>query len=124
MKYPDLVDLIEGDWEEPDAPQDANDAEANDTKKFNLYWSAQRQLYGATVNAVPIGLRQALAASAKWNGVAALNILQTRFGVVDAHDRASALARVSKSYITNGSGISVKDANLLSRGTLSAVTAK
>ena len=37
-------------------------------------------------------------------------LLQQRFGVVDAHDRASALARVSKTYISNGSGISLKDA--------------
>ena len=110
MKYPDLVDLIEGDWEEPDAPADANDHDADDTKAFDRYWSAQRQLYGALVNAVPAGLRQALAANAKWNGVAALELLQQRFGVVDAHDRASALARVSKSYISNGSGISLKDA--------------
>ena len=110
MKYPDLVDLIEGDWEEPDDPADPNDTNADDTKLYNRYWHAQRQLYGALINAVPIGLRQALAANSKWNGTQSMQLLQDRFGVVDAHDRASALARVSKSYISNGSGISLKDA--------------
>ena len=98
MKYPDLIDLVEGDWEEPDEDEEDD---------YREYWNAQRRLYGAVVNAVPVRLRQALAANAKFHGTNALELLQERFGVVDAHDRASALARVSKSYISNGSGVSL-----------------
>ena len=35
--------------EEPDEPVNPNDLEADDTKLYNRYWAAQRQLYGALV---------------------------------------------------------------------------
>ena len=108
MKYPDLVALIEDEWEEPDEP--AADADADDRKPYDTYWHAQKRLYGALIQAMPASVRQALAANAKFHGTEALELLKTRFGVVDAHDRSSALARVQKSYITAGSGISLKDA--------------
>ena len=103
MKYPDLVALIEDEWEEPDEP--AADADADDRKPYDTYWHAQKRLYGALIQAMPASVRQALAANAKFHGTEALELLKTRFGVVDAHDRSSALARVQKSYITAGSGI-------------------
>lgn len=108
MKFPDLIELIQGEWEEPDEPDDDADDEAREAHK--RYWNAQKRLYGALVGAVPASVRQALSANARFHGTQALEILQQRFGVVDAHDRSSALKRVQKSYITPGSGISLKDA--------------
>ena len=105
MKYPDLVDLIQGDWEEPEEPDDGDDDE--DYKKF---WNAQKQLYGCLIGAVPSAVKQSLSANAKFNGTKALELLQSRYGVVDANDRASALKRVAGKYIDAGSGISLKDA--------------
>lgn len=107
MKYPDLVDLIQGDWEEPEEP-DEDDEEAKEA--YKKYWNAQKQLYGCLIGAVPAGVKQSLSANAKFNGTRALELLQSRFGVVDANDRASALKRVAGRYIDPGSGISLKDA--------------
>jgi hypothetical protein len=108
MKFPDLVELIQEEWEEPEELDEHSSEE--DRANYKSYWNAQKRLYGALITAIPAGLRQALSTNARFNGTQALQLLQSRFGVVDAHDRSSALQRVNKSYVTPGSGIALKDA--------------
>ena len=100
MKYPELIDVLQGDEEEPDAADE--DAHTD-------WWKKNKRLYGALVMSVPTSLKTSLNANARFNGIEALEILRNRFGVVDASDRASALKRVQKSYITPGAAVSVKD---------------
>ena len=101
MKYPELVDVIQGDEEEPD--------ENDDPDGNTEWWKKNKRIYGALIIAVPTSLKTTLSANARFNGTQALEILQQRFGVVDAGDRASALKRVQKSYISPGASVSVKD---------------
>ena len=105
---PDLVELIQEEWEEPEELDEHSSEE--DRANYKSYWNAQKRLYGALITAIPAGLRQALSTNARFNGTQALQLLQSRFGVVGAHDRSSALQRVNKSYVTPGSGIALKDA--------------
>ena len=107
LKYPELIDIINGDDEEPDEP--AAGADQADIDAYSDWWKRNKRVYGALIQAVPTALRTSLSANARYNGLAALAILQARFGVVDASDRAAALKRVSKSYISPGSSVSVKD---------------
>lgn len=107
MKYPELIDLVNGDEEEPDEP--AANAPQNERDAYTEYWKKNKRVYGALIQSVPVALRTSLSANARYNGVRALEIIAQRFGVVDAHDRAAALKRVQKSYISPGAGVSLKD---------------
>ena len=49
----------------------------------------QKRLYGTIISAVPTALRAALASNARYNGLQALELIRTRYGTVDAHDRSS-----------------------------------
>ena len=106
LKFPELIDVLQGDEEEPeiDDPNDDDQVQANTD-----WWKKNKRLYGAILQAVPTSLKTTLNANARFNGVQALEVVRQRFGVVDASDRSSALKRVQKSYISPGAGVSVKD---------------
>ena len=84
-------------------------AGADEVAAYQDWWKRNKRVYGALINSVPTAIRTSLSANARYNGIAALAILQARFGVVDAHDRSAALKRVQKSYISPGAGVSIKD---------------
>ena len=100
LKYPELIDLIQG---EEDAPAET------DIEARTEYQKKNKRVYGALIQSVPPALRTSLAANARYNGIEALELLKQRFGVVDAHDRSAALKRAQKSYILPGAGVSVRD---------------
>ena len=106
LKYPELIDVVQGDEEEPeiDDDDDADQVAAN-----TEWWKKNKRIYGAVLQAIPTSLKTTLNANARFNGVEALNIIRQRFGVVDAGDRSAALKRVQKTYINPGAAVSVKD---------------
>ena len=114
MKAPDLCGLFdgtdnrtayEGD-EEADPPVQADSDGLYEWDKNN------RKLYGFILNAVPDSLKMHLATHCKFNGVACLGKLATRFAVTDSADRGTSLMKISHKYIEPNAGICVKDISL------------
>ena len=90
LKYPELVDVIQGDETEPEI----DDEDDEDQVSANAeWWKKNKRIYGAVLSAVPSSLKTTLDANARFNGIQALEIIRQRFGVVDAGDRSSALKR-------------------------------
>ena len=77
LKYPELVDIIQGEEEEPDEP--GADANQELTDVYNNYWKRNKRIYGAVLLAVPSSIKTTLNANARFNGVQALELIRARF---------------------------------------------
>ena len=97
MKYPELIDLVNGDEQEPDEPDADADQAERDT--HSEYWKKNKRIYGALIQSVPVALRTSLSANARYNGVHALQIIAQRFGVVRQTEHSSCVVRPHRPHI-------------------------